>query len=62
MRPNSQALKQRSLHETEREFGGTLGESQLFAGDHQIISFRTFHHLILHHLSQVLYAYPSFSR
>lgn len=28
MRPNSQALKHKSSHDTEREFGGTLGESQ----------------------------------
>ena len=29
MRPNSQALKHRSSHDTEREFGGALG---LFLG------------------------------
>lgn len=28
MRPNSQAHKLKSSHGTEREFGGTLGESQ----------------------------------
>lgn len=28
MKPNSQVLKNRSSHDTEREFGGTLGESQ----------------------------------
>lgn len=28
MRPNSQAYKHKSSHGTEREFGGTLGESQ----------------------------------
>ncbi len=28
MRPNSQSLKHKSSHDTEREFGGTLGESQ----------------------------------
>lgn len=26
MRPNSQGLKHKSSHDTEREFGGTLGE------------------------------------
>ena len=28
MRPNSQAPKHRSSHDTEREFGGALGKSQ----------------------------------
>lgn len=28
MRPNSQGLKHKSSHDTEREFGGTLGELQ----------------------------------
>lgn len=28
MRPNTQASKHRSSHDTEREFGGALGESQ----------------------------------
>lgn len=28
MRPNSQAFKHKSSHDTEREFGGTLGESE----------------------------------
>lgn len=28
MKPNSQAHKLKSSHGTEREFGGTLGESQ----------------------------------
>lgn len=28
MRPNSQALKHKLSHDSEREFGGTLGKSQ----------------------------------